>query len=312
MENKENGAVGRGQSPLSPNFTADQSSPVLNTSLAHLPDYKQAQLREMTAIIQEAVHPEKIILFGSHATGRWVEHRYADKGTLYEYTSDYDLLVITPAGDSRPDYEVQDLIENRLAYKTPVTVIVHDIEFINKMLSEGQYFFSDIEQEGIMLYDAGNVPLAERRPLTNAEAKTIAKEYFDQWFESAKSFLKGAKYYLSESELKIGAFELHQAAERTYNAIILVFTGYKPKTHNLDKLKRLAKRFSETLDSVFPNNSREEKHLFDLLKRGYVDARYKKEYQISREELETLIDRVSQLQAIAGPLCLQKIESLDQ
>jgi uncharacterized protein len=54
-----------------------------------------------------------------------------------------------------------------------------------------------------------------------------------------------------------------------------VETGYKPKTHNLDKLKRYAKRFSEELEKVFPDNTPEEKHLFDLLKRGYIDARYK-------------------------------------
>ncbi len=48
----------------------------MNTSLSHLPDYKQQQLQEITRIIVEAVDPEKVISFGSHATGRWVEHRY--------------------------------------------------------------------------------------------------------------------------------------------------------------------------------------------------------------------------------------------
>jgi hypothetical protein len=41
------------------------------------------------------------------------------------------------------------------------------------MLSEGQYFFTHIEKEGILLYDAGNTPLAERKPLSPAEAKAI-------------------------------------------------------------------------------------------------------------------------------------------
>lgn len=296
---------------LLPTFTGQQMPVQLNHSLAHLPDYKQAQLREISAIIQQAVNPEKIILFGSHATGRWVEHRYAEQGTVYEYISDYDLLVITRPGDTRPDYEVQDLIENRCVYKTPVTVIVHDIDFVNKMLSEGQYFFTDIEQEGILLYDAGTQPLAERRPLSPQEAKAVAQDYFEQWFKSGESFLKGSKYYAAENELKLGAFMLHQATERTYNAIILVHTGYKPKTHNLDKLKRLCKRFSEALDAVFPNNSAAEKHLFDLLKRGYIDARYKKDYAISQQELALLIERVARLQSIAADLCTQKIAGFD-
>jgi uncharacterized protein len=66
----------------------------VNTSLEHLPEHKQKQLREIAGIIVKAVDPEKVILFGSHATGRWVEHRYTESGITYEYISDYDILVI--------------------------------------------------------------------------------------------------------------------------------------------------------------------------------------------------------------------------
>jgi hypothetical protein len=41
----------------------------VNTSLGHLPEYKQSQLSEITDIIVKAVDPEQVILFGSHATG---------------------------------------------------------------------------------------------------------------------------------------------------------------------------------------------------------------------------------------------------
>jgi HEPN domain-containing protein len=110
----------------------------------------------------------------------------------------------------------------------------------------------------------------------------------------------------------LGVFNLHQAAERTYNAIVLVFTGYKPNTHNLDKLKRYTKAFSMELITVFPENTPEEVHLFDLLKRGYVDARYKKDYKITDEELQVLIDRVGKLQGIAERICKEKIEEFDR
>lgn len=151
----------------------------MNTSLSHLPDYKQQQLQEITGIIVKAVDPEKVILFGSHSTRRWVEHRYTGGGITYEYISDYDILVITKSGETRKDYEVQDLIDTRCVYKTPVTVITHDIDFINKTLTEGQYFFTDIEKEGILLYDAGTTPLADRKPLSPGEAKAVAQAYYD-------------------------------------------------------------------------------------------------------------------------------------
>lgn len=281
----------------------------MERSLSHLPEYKQQQLREITGIIVKAVDPEKVILFGSHATGRWVEHRYSREGITYEYISDYDILVITGPGDERKDYEVQDVIENRCIYKTPVTVIVHDIDFINKMLSEGQYFFTDIEKEGISLYDTGRVALAERRPLSPEQAQAIAQKYYDQWYGGAKQFYRSAVLNFEINQLNVAAFNLHQAAERAYNAIVLVYSGYKPKTHNLYKLKRYSKWFSEELDSIFPYNTTEEKNFFELLKRAYIDSRYKDDYMITESELGILLQRVQQLLDITETLCVGKIAS---
>jgi predicted nucleotidyltransferase/HEPN domain-containing protein len=273
----------------------------MNHSLAHLPWQKQRQLKEVTAIIVKAIDPEKVILFGSHATGKWVEDWYVEDHISHEYMSDYDILVITKQGDLRKDYEVQDVIKNRTArYRNPVMPIVHDIDYVNKMLGEGHYFFSDIEKEGIMLY-----------ALTPAEKKVLAQEHYDHWFESGQGFLKNARFCLQESDLKIGAFVLHQATERTYNAVELVFTGYKPNTHSLAKLRKYTWNFSKELASVFPDDTPEEVHLFDLLKRGYVDARYKKDYKITPEELQILIDRVGKLQEIAEIICRKKIESFE-
>lgn len=277
----------------------------------HLPNEKRQQLREITRIIVEGVDPEAVILFGSHATGRWVEDRFTQGGITYEYVSDYDILVITRAGDKRRDYEVQDIIENRCRYKTPVNIIVNDIEYVNKQLREGQYFFSEIEQEGILLYDAGREQLAERKPLKASEAKTQAERNFTQWYSSATDFLEVTRFCLDRGKYKTGAFELHQATERLYHTILLVFTGYKPKTHNLDKLLRYTKRFSVELAGVFPQSSDGEKHLFSLLLRAYIDARYSDGYRIEREELQELLSRVLKLRAITEKICSEKIASFD-
>jgi hypothetical protein len=36
-----------------------------------------------------------IILFGSYARGGWVEDVYGEDGVIYEYRSDFDILVVT-------------------------------------------------------------------------------------------------------------------------------------------------------------------------------------------------------------------------
>jgi len=36
----------------------------------------------------------------------------------------------------------------------------------------------------------------------------------------------------------LAAFDLHQATEKLYGTILLVFTRYKPSTHDLEKLSQ--------------------------------------------------------------------------
>lgn len=281
----------------------------MKTSLSHLPENKQREIQRIVEIIKEVANPEKIILFGSYAKGTYTEHTYTGRdGIRYEYVSDYDLLVVTKDAIEK-SYELDDQITNRSRmYKSAVNMEIHDIAYINEGLEFGQYFFSDIVKEGVMLFDKGTVQFAEPRELTPAEEKEISQRYFEKWFPSGPSFISASEFVASSGNLNISAFQLHQAAESLFYATLLVFTGYKPKTHNLGKLRKQAKELSEELYLVFPaESSKKENHLFDLLKRGYVDARYRDDYVITEEELTTLIARVKEMQVIVERICKAKI-----
>ncbi len=67
------------------------------------------------------------------------------------------------------------------------------------------------------------------------------------------------------------------------------------------------KRFSMRLTTVFPQNTDEEKECFDLLCRSYIEARYNKDFSISKEQLEYLISRVDILKDVTERLCKEKI-----
>lgn len=283
----------------------------MKTSITHLPENKQQEILRIVEIIKDVADPEKIILFGSYAKGKYTEHSYTGRdGIRYEYVSDYDLLVVTKEA-SEKSYELEDKVTNRSRmYRSAVNMEIHDIAYINEGLEVGQYFFSDIVKEGIVLHDKGTVQFAEPREITPKEQKNISQRYFEKWFKKGTAFLNLVTH-LRENELNEGAFLLHQTAESFYYTTLLVFTGYKPKTHNLGKLRKQAKELSEELYLVFPaESSKKENHLFDLLKRGYVDARYRDDYVITKEELTALIDRVEEMKAVVDRICKDRIESI--
>ena len=117
-------------------------------------------------------------------------------------------------------------------------MIYHSIGQVNYRLKEGQYFFSDIKKEGIILYDTGKLKLERRRKLSPAKRKQIAQEDFNQWFKSAKNFYMFYEVGLKKRHYKEAAFLLHQATERFYTTVLLVFTGYKAKRHNIETIGR--------------------------------------------------------------------------
>jgi HEPN domain-containing protein len=148
------------------------------------------------------------------------------------------------------------------------------------------------------------------KELNSEKRYQLAKEDFEHWFTSATGLYKGFSFYLKSKEYNNEAvFLLHQVAECLYNAILLVFTRYKPKTHDLDTLRKLTNALDHKFIQAFPLNSTEEVRLFKLLRKAYIDARYNKNYVITEQELLQLSERVKTLQLLVEKLCLEKMQT---
>ena len=286
----------------------------MKKSLSHLPKHKCEELELVCKIIrQQFPSSHMIILFGSYARDEWVEDIYTEGHITYEYISDFDILVLTrlkkTAENHSKQNSVDDLILQHKAIKTPVSVIYHSVGQVNYRLKEGRYFFTDIKKEGILLYDSGKLKLERIRKPSPAKRKQIAEEDFKMWFKSAKEFFDTYYDDLDKRRYKKAAFELHQAVERFYSTVLLVFTGYKGKRHNIEKLGRQASGCDAAFLKVFPRATKEQDEMFKLLKKAYIDARYKKDYKITKKQLEYLAKRVKLLQRLTKKICVAKIES---
>ena len=80
--------------------------------------------------------------------------------------------------------------------------------------------------------------------------------------------------------------------------------------HDIKKLGNRARNYNIELLQVFPIATPEQKECFTLLQKAYVDARYNKDYKITKEQLLYLIDRVEKLKQITKKMCLEKINDI--
>jgi len=276
-----------------------------------LPDLKKDELRHIVSVIREKCDDvEMIILFGSYARGTYRTDADLKPDRKSGHVSDYDILVVTGAKATVNNAGLWD--EVTAACNTPglsahARVIAHDIQELNIKLAEGQYFFSDIKKEGITLFDAGNVTLADKRELTPEEQRRIAQDHFDHWFERAERFLENAKDNLAKDWTNESAFMLHQSVEAAYKATLLVFTNYNPNEHWLAALGEMVAAEDGTFANFFPRETPEDNNRFILLDYAYIGARYDPKYRISKSDLEILTASVKKLLELTETACIRKI-----
>jgi len=217
----------------------------------------------------------------------------------------------TSALDTNLWHEIGEKCRN-LHLSADPRILTHDIEELNNKLSVGQYFYSDIKEEGIVIFDAKNFDFADRRRLSDEEIKKFREEYFEHWFKRAEMFFDDFESDFRKSEndssyFGKAAFDLHQASEHAYKTILLVFTLYNPNEHFLAILGKECEEYFVDLRSLFPKNTEEEKERFKLLEYAYIGGRYDPKYKISKEDLEILAKDVKELLKITKRVCERKI-----
>ncbi|PKA41716.1 HEPN domain-containing protein [Rhizobium sullae] len=295
----------------------------LTDHLDHLPDKKRRELARILQILffeveqfrasklsgkKAAGKVLKVVLYGSFARGDWVEDRSSG------YRSDYDLLIVVNTKSFAEEHELWEALEERLLQEqishrieTPVIPIVHCLSDVNDQLARGRPFFTDIARDGIVLYEEPGHPLAQPKALTPEEATAEAQRYFDQWFPTACHRFELAEIAASKSYSVEAAFDLHQATERFYHCVLLTLTLYSPKSHRIKVLRSQAESADARLVSAWPRDTRFARRCFELLSRAYVEARYSSKYTISSEELQWLVTRVKDLQALVEEICKDRL-----
>lgn len=306
----------------------------LKDKLRHLPSDKIAGLEFISEKIVKTGLAEMIVLYGSYARGDFKDGKIKEVGGMPTmFRSDYDLLVIVDKPDEKeePDrrlsyfqpvfvgetsIKIKDIIKPYLS-EFPAQVIVEQISRVNQLIEDRQFFFLDIQREGIELYNSGKCSFVEPPEQVSPEVRRqYAEDYFQMWFEQASEFynqaLRELSYSIKTGKFNLRAFELEQAFEFCYKCIGYVFTYYAPDEHDLFKLREIAEKFEPSLIKIFPIDKLGEKDDFDKLSRAYLGARYIKDYEVDKSEIERWKTEAEKLLVATEHSCKRKIEILKQ
>jgi uncharacterized protein len=298
----------------------------MRTDISHLPARNQRELERIVQAIFEEFEDEhklaqgerkrarilKILLYGSFARGDWVWSPETNG-----YASDYDILIIVNQDELLDEIHWVNLrdrlsrehdILGRVRHET--SVIVHTLQQVNSNLAEGRHFFVNMQRDAIALYQLEDSELATPRSLGPETALALAEEYFEDWYPTAGEFYEAFEFGFERKRYKFAAFQLHQAAERLYHAVLLTCTLYTPHTHNLEYLRKITKQVDRRLVYVWPEGEPKARARFNRLKEAYVKARYSKHFRISAEDLTWLAGRVQELSQVVLAVCQERLADL--
>ena len=264
----------------------------------------------------------KLVLYGSFARGTWFDDRNSGRA------SDYDFLVIVSHKALTDMSSFWAGVEDRI-YRDPkiqkdVSLIVHTLREVNAALREGQYFFSEILNQGVLLYDSDDDPKLSKagykrsiiaRPGKPNPQRTyeLASEYKAYWVRSASQFLTVGRESIDRGPdwTRLSAFQLHQAAEAIYRMVLLTVTLYAPATHHLGKLRQRCEAIDPRLAEAWAPERKPYKRYFELLRRAYVEARYSPAYETTPEILKWQAERIAKLLQIADASCRERLSKLE-
>ena len=91
----------------------------------------------------------------------------------------------------------------------------------------------------------------------------------------------------------------------------MVYVLYGHKEHDLKSLLNKSKRHTMELLKVFPRNTKEEKRLFDLLRRAYLETRYNPKFVVTKDEVDAIFSKVERLRSIVEKVCQERFDYYD-
>lgn len=182
-------------------------------------------LDEIRECIVASYHPDRIILYGSRATGTNTDE------------SDYDLLILkdTKARPIDRRIEVETILQERAV---PLDIMVYTPKEMNYLYSIGSPFIEEVIETGRVLY---------------------MRKATEDWIKEAEDELGSAQILLEHEKYKAACYHGQQSAEKGLKALIME-KGEKPgKVHDIVELLGHAKRLGWQItlamdDAVFLNS----------------------------------------------------------
>lgn len=271
---------------------------------------QQAVLRRLAKELTGRLAAEFIFCFALQRYEAQTAHCFTPKISRRWFRA--DILLVYNDSEQRCLADIHHLANSvEIAEHQYAAVVMTHAEAMQQ-LADGDAFVSTVFQYGALLHSHTNTLPPRSVFVCHETLLQQTREGWRRWFNNSCQFMDCAGYCLMEDKFNMAVFMIHQTVEQACKAMLKVMLYMRPNTHNLAWMLKLCATLAPEISSVFPRDNPEDKSLFNLLKKSYMDSRYAAAFSVNEAEAWTLYYRASTLLRIAGDLCNKRIAELEE
>ncbi|MFI0429201.1 HEPN domain-containing protein [Mariniflexile sp. HMF6888] len=195
--------------------------------------------------------------------------------------------------------------------ETDVLYRIFSFEHAQQQLREENLFFIHGCHPSKLIYKSDNTDIGLKVPVIHKDTKEAMALGFENELSRVGAFMEGATFYMENKNFPQAAFMLHQYMEIWFRNAELLVMGKEIKSHSIKEHQTHIKAFAPELGRIFNMDREEDRDLLKLLDEAYITARYFKNYDITKFQLEILSEKAWHLNFVVALLYGEKLEGLN-
>lgn len=235
-----------------------------------------------------------------------LELKYLYKTTCFGRS----LFIIVLKGNcSSLTQELSAMVAKIFQEETDSLFRIFSFDYAEQQLREGNLFFVHGCKWDNVIYKNSDSELDIFHEYT-ADKKTLGtiEVSFQKECTKITAFIDGATFFIEKENYTQAAFMLHQYIELWYRYAALCIMGKERKSHSIKELQTYLNVFTPELGYLFDTEQEEERILLKLLDDAYVTARYGNNYHITKEQINLILKKANEVEAIISDLFYSKLE----
>jgi len=221
-----------------------------------------------------------------------VERIYLNRGTgRHAFT--YRLNIITTLVQKDFSEQISPVINSILEQYPEYSYRVFVSNYAYYEIAKGNLYFLNNCHEMDLVYKTDNDNLLKTyNDLEPNELTEKIKNSFKRDMSRMKSFKKGVHYFKTQKNLSQSAFMMHQTFEQGYRILEGFICGRVKICHSIKNHQTYVLKSLNKFDGTFQIESDSDCKLLDLLEDAYSSARYTNNYNIGKQEIEQLSQKL--------------------